>query len=350
MSKKVMKLVCRHAGWMQCKVCGHERQATIIEKNGSAPTDAERNGPSAKLLANGASKKGPQVFAMSIAMPGGRCPFASLVCSRLCYAGVGKFPLNAARYEANYRATAEPDFVERACGEIEGLARRNVGGRIAVCLHEKGEFYSLEYLRQWGRIIQEVRSFPNVVFFVYTRSWISEVFRKELDLIAAQNSYVRINLSTDREMNEKYGVPHRVGDGMIVHLAETDGDLPPAGVDIILRNLRVRDHKPMERIGDTLVCPNESGLYVAKEHELPVVKDGRTVRIRCQDCRLCIDRGLGQWEQVKAGYLKKLAEDDRLLVWDPALKKCLSGQDIESICANGNGVQISLSRTALAEK
>ena len=47
--------------------------------------------------------------------------------------------------------------------------------------------------------------------------------------------------------------------------------------------------------------------------------------------------------------LKKLAEDGRLLVWDPVSKKCLSGQDIESICANGNGVQISLSKKALVD-
>ena len=302
MSKEVMKLVCRHTGWMQCKVCGHERQSTIIEKNGSAPTDAERNGRPARLLCNGSSKKGPNTWALSIAMPGGRCPFASPICSKLCYAEVGQFPLHTARYQNNYQATAEPDFVGRACKEIKEQAWKNAKGRIAVCAHEKGEFYSLEYLRQWGRIIQEIRSFPNVVFFVYTRSWISEAFRKELDLIAAQNSNVRINLSTDREMNEKYGVPHRVGDGMIVHLAETDGDLPPAGVDIVLRNLRVRDHKPMERIGDTLVCPNESGLYISKERGLPIIKGGKTIRIRCQDCRLCVDRSFDQWEQVKSYY------------------------------------------------
>jgi len=54
--------------------------------------------------------------------------------------------------------------------------------------------------------------------------------------------------------------------------------------------------------------------------------------------------------QIVINYLRKLAEAERLLVWDPASKNCLSGQDIENICANGNGVQISLSRTALVEK
>ena len=302
MSKEVMKLVCRHTGWMQCKVCGHERQSTIIEKNGSAPTDAERNGRPARLLCNGSSKKGPNTWALSIAMPGGRCPFSSDICARSCYANVGKFPLNRRIYERNYQATQEEGFAERMRDEITALAWREAGKRIAICIHEKGELYRAEYVRQWGQIIRELRPFPNVSFFMYTRSWISEAFRTELDMIASRNSNVRINLSLDREMVERHGVPQRVGDGLMVYLAETDDDLPPAGVDLVVRNLRIKNHAPMERIGDTLVCPNESGLYVAKEHELPVVKDGKTVRIRCQGCRLCIDRGLAQWEQVKAGY------------------------------------------------
>jgi len=42
--------------------------------------------------------------------------------------------------------------------------------------------------------------------------------------------------------------------------------------------------------------------------------------------------------------LRTLAEAERLLVWDPLSKKCLSGADIENVCANGNSIQISLSR------
>jgi len=43
--------------------------------------------------------------------------------------------------------------------------------------------------------------------------------------------------------------------------------------------------------------------------------------------------------------LRELAEDDRLIIWDPVSKKCLSGRDIEHICVNGNSVQIGLSRS-----
>ena len=41
--------------------------------------------------------------------------------------------------------------------------------------------------------------------------------------------------------------------------------------------------------------------------------------------------------------LRKLAEAERLLVFDPVSKTCLSGADIQNICANGNSVQIGLS-------
>lgn len=42
--------------------------------------------------------------------------------------------------------------------------------------------------------------------------------------------------------------------------------------------------------------------------------------------------------------LRKLAKEERLMVWDPLSKKCLSGMDIENVCTNGNSVQISLSK------
>jgi len=236
-------------------------------------------------------------------MPGG-CPFASEVCSKLCYAKVGQFPLNAARYQSNYDATMDVGFADRASREIQELALRNASRRISVCAHEKGEFYSLQYLRQWGRVIREARSLSNLSFFIYTRSWISPAFRKELDSIAAECRNAQINLSTDHAMNEKWGVPKRVGDGMVVHLAETDNEVLPAGIDLVLRNLRVPKHTPTERLGGVMVCPNESGLYISKVDGMPVIKSGKTIRIRCQDCcRLCIDRGFDQWEKVKNNYL-----------------------------------------------
>lgn len=48
--------------------------------------------------------------------------------------------------------------------------------------------------------------------------------------------------------------------------------------------------------------------------------------------------------------LRMLAEEDRVMVWDPASRRCLAGPDIVNICVNGDSVQISLSKTALVTK
>jgi DNA (cytosine-5)-methyltransferase 1 len=256
-----------------------------------------------RLLTNGSSKKGPLVWAFSIAMPGGRCPFASSICSRLCYADVGKFPLNQKLYERNHEATKAPDFADRLRDEVVALAWRNSGRRISICAHEKGEFHSLDYLRAWGRVIRETRSFPSLSYFFYTRAWINPAFRAELEWIAAECRNVKINLSLDREMVAKRGLPARIGAGLLAYLAETDKDLPPPGVDVVFRNLRLLDHEPMERLGGALVCPNESGLYVAMDGDRPVLKGGKTTRARCQECRWCVDAGLDRWERIKGRHV-----------------------------------------------
>ena len=139
-------------------------------------TNPESNQAS-RLLFNGSSKKGPQTWAFSIAMPNGRCPFASSICSRLCYAEVGKFPLHNHRYQQNFEASKEAGFADRLRFEIVALAWAHSGQRISICAHEKGEFYSLDYLRAWGRVMRDLRSFPNVSFFIYTRSWVNPAFR-----------------------------------------------------------------------------------------------------------------------------------------------------------------------------
>ena len=116
---------------------------------------------------------------------------------------------------------------------------------------------------------------------------------------------VRIHLSVDREMIAERGVPKRIGDGLLVYLAETDADIPPPGADLVVRNLRIKNHPPMERLGGVLVCPNESGLYIAKNENdgVPVIRNGKTIPIRCQDCKICTDRTIAGWECVKHRYV-----------------------------------------------
>jgi len=156
-------------------------------------------------------------------------------------------------------------------------------------------------MRKWGEVINKMGTVPNITFFIYSRSWVSEPFRLELERIGAGNN-VRVNLSTDREMLAERGMPKKIGNGLVTYLAETDDDIPAHPVDLVFRNLCNKPTSPLERIGECLVCPHETNLFVATKNGLPVLQDGKTIRIRCQECRLCIDRVPKEWEAAKDAY------------------------------------------------
>ena len=255
------------------------------------------------MLSNSVSKKGNRVLAWSIGMPNNKCPFASRVCSQYCYASTGQFTFHSERYAENYAFTAMPEFVETMATEIVQFTENHPNETVSVALHEKGEIFSLEYLGKWEEIISATEDLTNLNYFIYTRAWRSEPFRTALEKLAGKHNKVRINLSTDSDMTAKFGVPMRIGDGLITYLAETDEDIPCAGVDLAFRNLRMRHDSPMERLVDVLVCPYESKLYVAiNKNGTPALANGRCRPIRCQECRLCIDRSLDEWEKVKGDY------------------------------------------------
>ncbi len=131
-----------------------------------------------------------------------------------------------------------------------------------------------------------------------------------MEELSRNHKNVRVNLSTDSDMVAKFGVPARIGDGMVTYLAETDEDIPPAGVDLVFRNLRMRHKDSMERLGDALVCPYESKLYLALNKDgTPALERGRCRPIRCQECRLCIDRSMDDWEKVRAQYIGTPGEE-----------------------------------------
>ena len=275
-------------------------RAVALAVRGALPDDpdarASQGTPAqVKLLSNKVSKKGPQVFAWSIAMPRGKCPFASSICSKLCYANRARFRWNSRCYERNLAIARQGDFVDRVCAELRHAARRNPGETVACAIHEKGDFFSLRYLDDWREIVRHMRPWPSVRFFVYTRAWVSPAFMDGLRRFGAESA-VRINLSTDREMLARHGLPARIGAGLVTYLTETDDDLPPWPVDLVFRNLCNKPSSPLERIGGCLVCPHESNLYF--EHP----EGGASSRIRCQACRLCVDRDPDEWARMKPDY------------------------------------------------
>jgi hypothetical protein len=47
--------------------------------------------------------------------------------------------------------------------------------------------------------------------------------------------------------------------------------------------------------------------------------------------------------QSALNCLKILLQEERIIVFDPKSRKCLSGPDLEHVCINGNSIQIGLS-------
>lgn len=273
---------------------------TVNEDTGSR---ISKRGNRRRWLSNSVSKKGSNVLAWSIGMPNGKCPFASDICRRYCYADTGQFTFHFERYAENYEFTKMPEFAGTMTTEIVQFSESHPNETISVALHEKGEIYSMDYLGKWEEVVTATQDQTSVSFFIYTRSWVSPPFRKALEELTRNHGSVRVNLSTDSDMISKYGVPARIGSGRVTYLAETDEDIPPSGVDLVFRNLRMRHNDSMDWLGGALVCPYESKLFIGLNKDgRPALERGKCKPIRCQECRLCIDRSMGDWEAVKHRY------------------------------------------------
>ena len=260
-------------------------------------------------LSNTVSKKGCNVLAWSIGMPNNKCPFSSEICRQYCYASTGQFLFHHERYAENYDLTMMPEFVETITTEIVQFTENHPDERVSVALHEKGEFYSVEYLNKWEEIVSATEDTTNLNYFIYTRAWRNDPFRTALEELAGKHNMVRVNLSTDSDMVAKYGMPNPIGNGLITYLAETDDDIPPPGVDLVFRNLRMPHKGTLERLGGALVCPYESKIYIAQnKNGSPALGNGKCKPIRCMECRLCIDRSMGEWDSVKAHYVGTTGE------------------------------------------
>lgn len=277
----------------------NQSRVGLLGEQGIGSRKAKRR----RWLSDSVSKKGNRVLAWSIGMPNNKCPFASDICRRYCYADTGQFTFHHDRYAENFTFTATPEFVGTMTNEIVEFTENHPNETVSVALHEKGEIYSLEYLGKWEEVVSATRDLTNLNYFVYTRAWRSEPFRTALEELARNHSNVKVNLSTDSDMVTKFGIPKPIGNGLVTWLAENDADLPPLGINLVFRNLRVRHNTPLEHLGDALVCPFESKLYVALgKDRTPSLEKGKCKPIRCMECRLCIDRSLEEWEKVKGDY------------------------------------------------
>ncbi|MCE9614812.1 MAG: hypothetical protein K8T26_11085 [Lentisphaerae bacterium] len=249
------------------------------------------------LLSNSITKKGPTVYAWAIAHDRDACPFATPLCQRWCYARSGQFPLHWRRYREHHALTRSDEFVPAMVREIERAADRRRGETVSICVHERGDFDSLQYLGKWAEIIRATDGINGVNYYLYTRAWVEPAYRRVLEAMAEWPN-VRVNISVDRD-NCETATPQRIGSGLVTWFAEDDADVPRCPADVCFRNLRMPKSGPRETVGGCLTCPYESGLYIEMRHGRPVLRKGRTIPVRCESCRLCIDRDLAGWSVVR---------------------------------------------------
>jgi len=88
-------------------------------------------------------------------------------CFRYCYARGGNHPLPIVRRarEENLKLTLRSDFCNIMVNALEKLKEK--GYRI-IRLHEEGDFYSIDYIGKWINVCE---SFPDMLFYAYTRAW-----------------------------------------------------------------------------------------------------------------------------------------------------------------------------------
>jgi hypothetical protein len=99
------------------------------------------------------------------------CPRAG-ECKRWCYASSGTFMFPSVKNHAleNLALSQRPDFAEVIQAEIDSLKRKAAkkGGKLAVRLHDSGDFYDAVYTLAWKGIMENNK---DVEFYAYTKSW-----------------------------------------------------------------------------------------------------------------------------------------------------------------------------------
>lgn len=134
---------------------------------------------------NGKVAKG----ANSFGLPAGRnfsCPGATSFCERICYAGklekVYKGVSNILVNNWNALKDADISTMVNLIGDMIDefvVETEKKGGSLDFRIHWDGDFFSRDYAEAWAIVI---RDFPEVNFWVYTRSFTDDVF--VIDLLA----------------------------------------------------------------------------------------------------------------------------------------------------------------------
>jgi len=224
-----------------------------------------------RKTANLSNRAGKQpLIANAFGLPAGKaysCPGATNVCESVCYAGKLEkvFPSMRALLEHNWQILSNADYATMV-REIHAMVTEFVadcdkrGADKSFRIHWDGDFFSREYASAWANVI---RAFPNVTFWVYTRSFTNRL--NVIDLIADIPN-LAVYLSVDHD-NEAWAdvILTEYPNVMIAALSDTMDNAAE-----VIRNVRP-DNRPGAK------CPELIGAI-----PLIDVKGGA-----CFSCQLC---------------------------------------------------------------
>ncbi len=148
-------------------------------------------------------------------------------------------------------------------------------------VHVSGDFYDVEYVRKWLRIVRES---PQQQFFAYTRSWRVEEMLPELVKLGAEPNF-QLWWSIDRETG-----PAPLIRGVrraYMAISDADAEHAPDDCDLVFRDAT---GTVMKKANGIQVCPPENGIR-------PQVK------ITCSKCGICWNRRDTQWESDLLPYM-----------------------------------------------
>ena len=211
------------------------------------------------------------------------CPGMTKACDK-CYAFnlMQAYPAVDAKYLRNLEFADSEAFVTHMV--------RSIPKRCEFRIHVSGDFYSLEYIANWRKIIA---ARPDVTFYAYTRSWMIPELWSKLRALHVNFENVNINLSVD----EFSGPPKVFGASVFRWVYMTIDDTEPNWMrkgDVTLRathighkRKRKNDRKKgidpniraplLHSIGKATVCPMQRG------RDLPKT-------FTCSTCELCVTK------------------------------------------------------------
>lgn len=171
-----------------------------------------------RKVSNITTKSGNAVGTNSFGLPAGvSCPGATSFCDSICYAKkLERIPyLKSVRdiLKDNMTTLIYADYLDGIPGMVKELSgmvqvfydqavKRNAPKLFRI--HWDGDFFSNDYAKAWAEV---VRSFPDVQFWVYIRSFNVLPFITGIDNLSVYISADPINISVAKKLSKLYDVP-----------------------------------------------------------------------------------------------------------------------------------------------